>query len=261
MEVIIRPTSEEVSLLGAKIVSQLLRTKPQCVLGLATGRTPLQLYTELIRMHREEKLDFGGVTSFNLDEYVGLPPDHPQSYHYYMQENFFRHVNINPEAVHIPNGIAKDIRAHCEAYEKAIYQSGGINLQLLGLGSNGHIGFNEPTGSLNSTTWVKILSEKTLRDNATHFPTPEGQPRHVITMGIGTILRATHCVIMACGDKKSHAVKAMIEGPLSSMCPASALQLHPRTTVIIDQAAAARLDHQDHYQWVENHKLDWQIFS
>jgi glucosamine-6-phosphate deaminase len=261
MEVIIRPDAEQVSLLGAHLIAQTIRAKPNCVLGLATGRTPLRLYEELIRLHRKEGLDFRGVTTFNLDEYVGLPPEHSQSYHFYMRENLFRHVNIDLAATHVPEGCAKDLRTHCVEYEAAIRATGGIDVQLLGLGSNGHIGFNEPTGSLSSPTWVKILSEKTLHDNAAHFSKPEEQPRHVITMGIGTILRSGHCVVLACGAKKSHAVKGLIEGPITSMCPASALQLHPRTTIIVDEAAAARLDNREHYIWVEQHKLDWQQYS
>ncbi|MCE0522544.1 MAG: glucosamine-6-phosphate deaminase [Methylacidiphilales bacterium] len=261
MEVIIRDTAEEVSLFGAQIVADLLRRQPHCVLGLATGRTPLRLYRELIRLHQTERLDFSQVTTFNLDEYVGLSPDHPQSYHYYMRENLFRHVNLAPGSTHVPDGYAADLRLHCLEYEAAIQKAGGIDLQLLGIGSNGHIGFNEPTGSLRSRTWIKILSEKTLKDNAPLFPIPDEQPRHVVTMGIGTILEARHCVVLACGAQKSHAVKDMIEGPVSAMCPASALQLHPRTTVIADLPAAARLDQLEHYRWVEQHKLDWQTYS
>jgi glucosamine-6-phosphate deaminase len=261
MEVIIRDTAEEVSLLGAQIMARQVRRKPASVLGLATGRTPVRLYGELIRLHRKEGLDLSGVTTFNLDEYVGLSADHPQSYHYYMAENLFRHINIPSKATHVPDGCAPDLRAHCLEYERAIEDAGGIGLQLLGIGSNGHIGFNEPTGSLRSRTWIKILSEKTLRDNASHFDSPEQQPRHVITMGVGTILDARHCLVLACGSAKSHAVKAMIEGPVSAMCPASALQMHARTTVILDRAAAARLDHPEHYEWIERHKLDWQQYS
>jgi len=261
VEVIIRDSAEEVSILGAQIVANLLRRKPRCVLGLATGRTPLLLYAELIRLHQAEKLDFSSVSTFNLDEYVGLPHDHPQSYQFYMRENFFRHVNILEESTHVPDGCAADLRLHCLEYEAAIKEAGGIDLQLLGIGSNGHIGFNEPTGSLSSRTWIKILSEKTLKDNAGHFRTPEEQPQHVVTMGIGTILEAAHCVVLACGVQKSSAVKAMIEGPVSSMCPASALQFHPRTTVIADAAASARMDHPEHYRWIEQHKLAWQKYS
>ncbi len=261
MEVLIRETTAEVSLLGAGMIARLLRSQPRCVLGLATGRTPLRLYEELIRLHREEGLKLAEVTTFNLDEYVGLSADHPRSYRHYMAENLFRHVDVDPRAAHVPDGCAADLRAHCLEYERAIVDAGGIDLQLLGIGSNGHIGFNEPTGSLRSRTWIKILSEKTLRDNASHFSALEEQPRHVVTMGIGTILETRHCLVLACGAAKSHAVKAMIEGPVSAMCPASALQMHPRTTVIVDRAAAARLDHPEHYEWIERNKLDWQQFA
>jgi glucosamine-6-phosphate deaminase len=261
MEVLIRATLEEVSLLGARIIAQQLREKPNSVLGLATGRTPLRLYTELIRLHREERLDFSQVTTFNLDEYVGLPPDHPQSYHHYMWTNFFRHINIRPDRVHIPDGATAGLRLHCQEYEASIQTAGGIDLQLLGLGANGHIGFNEPTGSLNSRTWVKILSEKTLKDNAPLFPNPDHQPRHVVTMGVGTILQSRRCLVLAVGDHKSQAVQSMIEGPISSMCPGSALQMHPWTTVLLDEAAATRLNHLDHYRWTDQHKLDWQRYS
>ncbi len=258
MEILIRDTPGEVALLGASILAGRIRRHPRSILGLATGRTPVRLYRELIRRHREEGLDFSGVTTFNLDEYVGLAPAHPQSYHRYMGEHFFDHVNAAPGSVHVPDGCASDLRAHCLDYERAIATAGGIDLQLLGIGSNGHIGFNEPTGSLRSRTWVKILSEKTLQDNASHFGSPGEQPRHVVTMGIGTILDARQCVVLACGAAKSHAVKAMIEGPVSAMCPASVLQMHPRTTVIVDREAAARLDHPEHYCWVESHQLEWQ---
>lgn len=261
MEILIRDTPEEVSLLGARIIARLLRRKPRCVLGLATGRTPVRLYQELIRLHRDEGLDMSGATTFNLDEYVGLSADHPRSYHHYMAENLFRHVNIDRAKTHVPDGCAPDLRAHCHEYEQAIVDAGGIDVQLLGIGSNGHIGFNEPTGSLRSRTWIKILSEKTLSDNASHFSASEKQPSHVVTMGIGTIMEARHCLVLACGSAKSHAVKAMIEGPVSAMCPASALQMHPRTTVIVDSAAAARLDHPEHYQWIERNKLDWQQYE
>jgi len=223
----------------------------------------LRLYAALIRLHQAgtDKLDFSGVTTFTLDEYVGLPHDHPQSYHFYMWENLFRHVNIPARSTHIPDGCADDLRQHCLGYEAAIKEAEGIDLQILGIGSNGHIGFNEPTGSLSSRTWIKILSEKTLKDNVSHFQTPDEQPRLVVTMGIGTILEARHCLVLACGAQKSSAVKAMIEEPVSSMCPASALQLHARTTVIADATAAARLDHPEHYRWIEQHKLDWQTYS
>lgn len=258
MEVLIRNDAEAGCILGARIIARLVREKPDAVLGLATGRTPLRLYQELIRLHREEGLDFSRVTTFNLDEYVGLPADHPQSYRRFMGEHLFRHVNIDPARTHIPDGTAVDLQAECRRYEESIAAAGGIDLQLLGLGRNGHIGFNEPTGSLRSRTWVKILSEQTLRDNSAAFGSPAGMPTHAITMGIGTILEARRILLLAFGPAKARAVVSLIEGPLAAICPASALQQHPRVIVAVDEAAAAGLQYADHYRWVERHKLDWQ---
>ena len=258
MEVIIRASSEDGCLLGARIIASVVREKPNAVLGLATGRTPLRLYRELIRLHRESGLDFSGVTTFNLDEYVGLPPDHPQSYRYFMRENLFRHINIDPARTHVPDGSARDLHAECRSYEERIQAAGGIDLQLLGLGRNGHIGFNEPTGSLRSRTWVKILSEQTLRDNSEVFGSLETMPKHALTMGIGTILDARRCLLLAFSPAKVRAVQKMIEGPLCAICPGSALQLHPRATVILDETSAAGLEYADHYRWIDRNKLVWQ---
>ncbi|HLP07342.1 MAG TPA: glucosamine-6-phosphate deaminase [Opitutaceae bacterium] len=261
MEVLIRNSADAGCRLAAKIIAKLVREKPDAVLGLATGRTPLLLYHELIRLHREEGLSFRGVTTFNLDEYVGLPPSHEQSYRRFMEENFFRHIDIEPARTHVPNGIAADLQAECRDYEARIAAAGGIDLQLLGLGRNGHIGFNEPTGSLRSRTWIKILSEGTLRDNSAVFGAFEAMPRHAITMGIGTILDARRILLLAFGPTKTRAALSMIEGPLAALCPASALQLHPRATVVLDEAAAAGLQFAEHYRWIDRHKLDWQRYE
>ncbi len=261
MEVIIRPHAEAGCVLGAKIIARVVRENPTAVLGLATGRTPQRLYQELVRLHRDEGLDFSRVTAFNLDEYVGLAADHPQSFRYFMQENLFRHLNIDPARTYIPDGTAANLHAECRAYEEKIIAAGGIDLQLLGLGRNGHIGFNEPTGSLRSRTWLKILSEQTLRDNSDVFGSVAAMPKHALTMGIGTILDARRCVLLAFGPPKARAVEQMIEGPLSAMCPASALQLHPRAIVIVDEAAAAGLHYADHYRWIDSHKLPWQRYD
>lgn len=261
MEVIIRGNADAGCVLGAKVIAKLIREKPACVLGLATGRTPLRLYQELIRMHREEALDFSEVTTFNLDEYVGLPGSHDQSYRYFMRENFFRHINIDQARTHVPAGTAPDLHAECRAYETRIAAAGGIDLQLLGLGRNGHIGFNEPSGSLYSRTWIKILSEQTLRDNSDVFGSLAAMPRHAITMGIGTILEARRCLLLAFGPSKTRAVERMIEGPLAAICPASALQLHPRATVIVDEASASALQYADHYRWIDANKLPWQRYD
>ena len=258
MEVLIRKEAEICCLLGAKIIARVVLEKPDAVLCLATGRTPLRLYQELIRMHREEGLDFSRVTTFNLDEYVGLPATHDQSYRWFMRENFFRHIIIDPKRTHVPDGTARDLHAECRGYEQRIADSGGIDIQLLGLGRNGHIGFNEPTGSLHSRTWVNILTKQTLRDNSAVFGSREAMPKHAITMGIGTILDARRCLLIAFGPAKVRAVQQMVEGPLSAICPGSALQLHPRATVILDESAAAGLRYADHYRWIDRHKLDWQ---
>ena len=258
MEVLIRDTAEAGCILGAKIIASVVREKPNAVLGLATGRTPLRLYQELIRLHSDEGLDFSLITTFNLDEYVGLPATDPQSYRFFMQENLFRHINIDVRRTHVPNGIAQDLHAECRSYEEWILASGGIDIQLLGLGRNGHIGFSEPTGSLRSRTWIKILSEQTLRDNSEVFGSFEAMPKHAITMGIGTILDARRCLLLAFGPAKVRAVEDMVEGPLSAICPGSALQLHPRATIILDETSSAGLHYADHYRWIDSHKLDWQ---
>lgn len=261
MEIILKDTAEEASLLAARAVAKQLQRKPDSVLGLATGRTPQRLYAELVRLHQEEGLDFSRAITFNLDEYIGLPPDHPQSYRYFMEENLFAHVNIPPENTHLPDGMAGDLQAECREYEEAIRQAGGIDLQVLGLGSNGHIGFNEPTGSLNSRTWIKILSENTIRDNSAFFERAEDVPHHCITMGIGTIMDARHCLVLAFGPRKARAVHAMVEGPVTAVWPCSILQMHPRTTAILDTPASARLDHPEHYLWIEQNKLTWQKYD
>jgi glucosamine-6-phosphate deaminase len=258
MEVIIQPTAEEASALAARIFGVLVRTKPRAVLGLATGSTPLALYAELIRMHREEGLDFSGVTTFNLDEYLGLGPEHPASYHHFMWEHLFRHINIRPENTHLPNGLASDVAASCAAYEERIRSAGGIDLQVVGIGGDGHIGFNEPGSSLASRTRIKTLTERTRTDNAPFFGPGEEVPHHVITMGIGTILEAREVLLLGFGARKAEALAAAIEGPVSPMVPASALHFHPRTRALLDEAAAGRLQRSDYYRHVFANKPVWQ---
>lgn len=258
MEILIRDTPETGCLLGAKIIAHVVREKPDAVLGLATGRTPLRLYQELIRLHREEALDFSRITTFNLDEYVGLSGTHHQSYRWFMQENLFKHINIDVKNTHVPDGTAENLHDECRRYEQKIIDAGGIDLQLLGLGRNGHIGFNEPTSSLRSRTWIKILSEQTLEDNSEIFGSMEAMPKHALTMGVGTILDARRCLLLAFGPAKVRAVAAMIEGPLSSICPGSALQMHPRATVILDENSAGGLRYADDYRWIDQHKFEWQ---
>jgi len=192
-------------------------------------------------MHREEKLDLSGVKTFNLDEYVGLPPDHVESYHYFMKEEFFRHTNIRPENTHIPDGMASDLIAECQAYEDAIAGAGGIDVQLLGIGSNGHIAFNEPGSSLGSRTRIKTLDERTVRDNARFFESREDVPRYALTMGIGTIMDARQLILLANSKTKADAISRTVEGPITAMVPATIVQLHPRATIITDGAAPRRL--------------------
>jgi len=241
MQVIIKENYDQMSKLAARLIADLVRKKPRCVLGLVTGSTPLGTYRELIRMHQEEGLDFSQVVTFNLDEYIGLPPTHEQSFMYFMCRNFFDHINIHPANVHVPSGITEDISGYCEWYEREIKESGGIDLQLLGIGANGHIGFNEPGSSLGSRTRLMTLDEKTVRDNARFFKRKEDVPRFAITMGIATIMEARSLVLLANGENKAGAIAKTVEGPITSMCPASIVQMHPEVTIIVDRAAAKKL--------------------
>ena len=258
MEIIIQPTPETASAVAARIIARLVREKPNAVLGLATGGTQLPMYRELVRLHQQGKADFRKVTTFNLDEYVGLRPDHPQSYHTFMWEHFFRHVNLARKNAHIPDGMAKDIPALCRRYEKQIHAAGGIDLQVLGIGRDGHIGFNEPASSLASRTRIKTLTAQTRRDNARFFNNGTRVPHHAITIGIGTILEARQCLVLAFGTAKARAVAAAVEGPVTAMNPASALQMHPEVKVCLDRSAASRLKRADHYRWAYDHKPEWQ---
>jgi glucosamine-6-phosphate deaminase len=256
MEIIIQPTPEAATDIAARIIAKLLREKPDAVLGLATGSTPLRLYQKLVDM----KLDWSRVTTFNLDEYIGLPREHPQSYHSFMWENLFQHINIKPENIHIPDGNAGDIPAMCAAYEKAIRDAGGIDLQLLGIGSDGHIGFNEPSSSLASRTRIKTLTERTRRDNARFFGGEELVPHHVVTMGIGTIMEASTNLMLAFGENKAAAIAGAVEGPVTADNPASVLQFHPSVKVCLDVPAAAQLKRADYYRWVFANKPGWQTW-
>lgn len=250
MEVIIHPTAADVARRAADICCDAIVKKPDLVLGLATGSTPLALYAELVRRHREGGVSFARASSFNLDEYVGLPPTHPQSYRQFMNANLFNQVDIDIARTHVPDGMMENPMDSGPAYEAAIRAAGGIDLQILGIGANGHIGFNEPTSAIQSRTRVKTLAEKTVQDNSRFFAPGEFQPRLAITMGIGTILEARRIILLATGAAKADAVAAMVEGPVTAMCPASALQFHVRTTVVCDEAAAGRLRMRDYYRFV-----------
>src|SRR5204863_1533178 len=240
MEVIVQRDYAQMSKVAAQIVAELLNTKPNAVLGMATGSTPLGLYQELVRLHKKEQLDFSRVTTFNLDEYVGLNVNHPQSYHYFMHEHFFRHVNIPPQNINIPSGTTRNYRAFCEWYEQRIRDCGGIDVQILGIGTDGHIAFNEPSSSLSSRTRLKTLAKSTIDDNARFFNSPEEVPIYAITMGVGTILDARKLVLVANGKKKADAAAAAIEGPVTGMITASALQMHPSALVFLDDEGASK---------------------
>lgn len=259
MEVIILPTAEEASKAAARLIARQLTEKSKSVLGLATGSTPCRLYQLLIQMYRGNRLDFSRVSTFNLDEYVGLDSAHPASYHRFMEEKLFAHINVPREHIHIPDGITKDIPSHCAAYEKAIHEAGGIDLQILGLGSDGHLGFNEPGSSLTSRTRVKTLTARTRNDNARFFATSQDVPHHVITMGLGTIMESRMCLCMAFGKEKAQAVANSVEGPVTASVPGSLLQFHPRAKLLLDSEAASCLEHAEYYRWVYSNKPAWQI--
>jgi len=241
MEIIVQPDARTAARKVAELIGQSLAAQPGLVLGLASGRTMEPVYEELIRMHRQDGLDFSRCRTFNLDEYIGLAADDPRSFHYFMRRHFFDHVNIVSSHAHLPDGMASDLEAECRHYEKLIAANGGIAFQLLGIGLNGHIGFNEPESPLDSRTRVQELSPLTRAQNASSFPSLEEVPQQAITMGIGTILEARRCVLLATGLGKAKIVAKAIEGPLTTTVAATALQLHPNCTVVLDEAAASAL--------------------
>jgi glucosamine-6-phosphate deaminase len=258
VEVVIRRDGEAVATLVADAIDRLVASKPNAVLGLATGSSPLGVYAELVRRHRAGTLGFGRTTAFLLDEYIGLPPDHPQSYEAFITRHFTGLVDIDPANVHVPDGRASDLEAACGGYEEKIRAAGGVDIQLLGIGADGHLGFNEPTSSLASRTRVKTLTEQTRADNNRFFGNADEVPHHVVTQGIGTILAARHLVLIAIGPGKAEPIARAVEGPVASMCPASAIQLHPHATVVVDEDAAARLTLSDYYRATFAAKPPWQ---
>jgi glucosamine-6-phosphate deaminase len=260
MEVIIQPNQEAAAGLVARIIAHDLRANPHLVLGLATGVTMERLYRHLVTMHREQRLDFSLCSTFNLDEYVGLFPSDPHSYRHYMDEHLFRHVNIDSRNTHLPNGRADDLEGECRRYEALIHRFGGIDLQLVGLGKAGHIGFNEPLSALRSRTRVKALTPATIEQNAPMFGDKDQVPRRAITMGVGTIIEARRCILLATGETKANMVAKAVEGPITSMVTASALQLHPRCTVVVDEAAAAQLTETEYYRWIFANEPEWQDY-
>jgi glucosamine-6-phosphate deaminase len=260
MEVIVQPNHEAACRLVARVIARALRQKPHLVLGLATGRTMQLVYQTLVRFHREEKLDFSLCRTFNLDEYVGLAPEDEHSYRYYMNRELFRQVNIDLRNTHLPNGMTPDLDAECLRYEQRIVEMGGIDLQLLGIGRAGHIGFNEPLSALRSRTRIKALSPITIAQNQAFFGGEDRMPRRAITMGVGTILDSKRCILLATGAEKADIIARAVEGPITGMISASALQLHPRCTVVVDEAAAGQLREIDYYRWIFMNEPDWEDF-
>jgi glucosamine-6-phosphate deaminase len=258
MEVIIQPTEAAASSLVARIVAHDLRANAHLVLGLATGKTMENVYRHLVRLHKEEKLDFSLCSTFNLDEYVGLFPSDPNSYRHYMDHHLFQHVNVEPRNTHLPNGLATDLDEECRRYEALIQRFGGIELQLLGVGKAGHIGFNEPLSALRSRTRVKALTPTTIKQNAEFFGGEDKVPRRAITMGVGTIIEARRCLLLATGEAKAGVIAQAVEGPITSMVTATALQLHPRCTVVVDEAAASQLKEKDYYRWIFANEPEWE---
>jgi glucosamine-6-phosphate deaminase len=259
MEVVILPTAAEAARLAADTVTALLGRRPSAVLGLATGSSPLALYDELSRRHTEDGLSFARARAFLLDEYLGLPADHPERYRRVIERELASRVDFAPGAVQGPDTTADDVPAACRAYEQALADAGGVDLQVLGIGTDGHVGFNEPGSSLASRTRLKTLTRQTRQDNARFFGgSVDAVPRHVITQGLGTIREARHLVMLASGAAKAEAVHRLVEGPVSAMWPATVLQFHPHVTVLLDEAAAGRLQLAGYYHETYAAKPGWQ---
>lgn len=252
MRIILCNEAEDVAAYGAKLMQEQVLRKADSVLGLATGSTPIKLYQNVISAVEQKQLSFAQCRSVNLDEYIGLSPEHSQSYRHFMQRVFFNQIDIAMENTFIPDGMADDISAACDNYEKLIHKLGGIDWQLLGIGANGHIGFNEPGSSLRSRTRVKTLSSQTIADNARFFSKDEFQPQLAITVGIETIMEARDVVLLATGSAKAAAIKATAEGPVSASCPASILQFHPNVKLIVDAEAGQQLQHKQFYMRIED---------
>ena len=258
MEVVVLDTEQERAGLVADAVAALVERKPAAVLGLATGSSPSPVYGELVRRHHAGQVSFAEATAFTLDEYLGLPAGHPEGYRQVIEREFASLVDLPADRLFTPDGQAQDVPAACAAYESAIARAGGVDLQLLGIGTDGHIAFNEPGSSLASRTRVKTLTPQTRADNARFFESADEVPHHVLTQGLGTILEARHVVLLATGPGKADAVRAMVEGSVTSSCPASVLQFHQHATVVLDAEAASALEHLGYYLAVWADKPDWQ---
>ena len=260
MEVIIRESAEAAIDLTARLMAKQVESKPNSVIGLATGRTMEKLYSELAEKHKEEGLDFSLCRTFNLDEYVGLPPENKHSYRYYMNQHLFSKINIDIRNTHLPDGMADDLEKAAEQYEQLIIEEGGIDLQLLGIGRSGHIGFNEPLSALQSRTREKALTPVTFEQNSPLFDNPEDMPKQAMTMGVGTILDAKRIVMLVTGEEKAEILAKAVEGPITSMISATALQLHPKCVVIVDEAAAVKLEGKEYYRWIFDNEPEWKSY-
>jgi glucosamine-6-phosphate deaminase len=259
MEVVIMPDAGAAAALVADCVARVLTDRPSPVLGLATGSSPLAAYRLLIAAHARGELSAAHASAVLLDEYVGLPVGHPEAYREFIRREFTDHIDLPPERLFGPDVRAADLAEACAQYDRLIGDLGGVDLQLLGIGSDGHVGFNEPGSSLSSRTRIKTLTRATRADNARFFDDRAEQvPRHVVTQGLGTILEARHLLLVACGAGKAEPIARAVEGPLTAMCPASVLQLHPHATVVVDEAAASRLTLADYYREAYEHKPSWQ---
>ncbi|HJD23109.1 MAG TPA: glucosamine-6-phosphate deaminase [Firmicutes bacterium] len=241
MNICVYKDAEAIGTAAAALFAACVTQNPRCVLGLATGSSPLPTYQKMAEMYRAGAVDFSGVTTYNLDEYVGIDHTHAQSYYCFMMENLFRHINVKQENIHVPSGVAPDLEKECADYEAAIEAAGGIDLQILGIGRNGHIAFNEPSDSFPPATHTVELTESTINANKRFFASADDVPRRAVTTGIGTIMKARAIVLVATGADKAEAVRAMAKGPVTPRCPASILQFHPRATILLDEAAASLL--------------------
>lgn len=241
MRIIVANDYDEMSKKAAHLIASQMILKPNCILGLATGSTPVGTYKELITLYDNGFIDFSEVGSFNLDEYFGLPKDNPQSYDYFMKSNLFNHINIDDDNIHIPDGMSDNVEKECANYEKKMKEAGGIDLQLLGIGRNGHIGFNEPSDHFEPNTHLVQLDDDTIQANARFFDSIDEVPTRAISMGVGSILKAKKILLLASGEGKADAIYDTVKGPITPKVPASILQLHPDVTIIVDKEAASRL--------------------
>ena len=257
MEIVICKTKKEASRKAADMIAKLVKENPKCVLGLATGSTPVEMYDCLAKDVKAKKISFKNVKSWNLDEYYGLAPTHDQSYRYFMNENLFKKIDIKLSNTHVLNGLAKNPEKECRAYEAQIKKAGGIDIQVLGIGSDGHIAFNEPGTSLSSRTSVVYLTPSTIKDNARLFFGGDMSkvPTQALSMGVGTICEAKKIIMLAFGKGKADAIKGCVEGGMSQFCTASALQAHNDTWIFCDEAAASKLKLKDYYAWRSATKL------